>query len=416
MSLAGASARELIPGDPEALTALGRQFNAIASGLADAASVLDRIKAGSWRGEAADAFRRAVDQQPRKYSSAADAFSHAGNALLVYAQELLAAQQQAASAVAEYESADAQSRTWRAATSTPGANANQPSSDPGNAGRGAAEGALNSARGQLDAAAARVRAALESAAQAAPREPSLLEKMWGGAVTVSKGVFEFGAKLAGVVVGLETGDLTTWWHFAQGVGEGLYGIAKGVWDLGGGIAFVLAHPDEAWARATQIASAVAEDPVGFGERFGKAILNWDEWANDPAKAFGELVPTIAIAVLSAGASAYAEGAGEAAGGLAEVSNAAAVSGEYEIAADTAEAASVLAARADLAHKAVTTYKVIDTVENVDSVIQVADAAAADSTESDGKGVLVDWGVGQAAETAAGQYFQSVPRVFVVEIR
>jgi hypothetical protein len=50
-------------------------------------------------------------------------------------------------------------------------------------------------------------------------------------------------------------------------------------------------------------TALREDPVGLGREVGKAVLDWDTWADDPARALGHLVPDVAAAVLTGGAGA-----------------------------------------------------------------------------------------------------------------
>jgi hypothetical protein len=48
-------------------------------------------------------------------------------------------------------------------------------------------------------------------------------------------------------------------------------------------------------------------PVGFA----KAVTNWDMWLDNPARALGQLVPDVALAVATAGAGDAAKGAGAA---------------------------------------------------------------------------------------------------------
>ena len=63
-------------------------------------------------------------------------------------------------------------------------------------------------------------------------------------------------------------------------------------------------------------SAVRTDPDGFGENVGRAVLELDTGADDPARAVGHLVPDAVITVASGGAGAGAK-AEEGAAALAQ---------------------------------------------------------------------------------------------------
>ncbi|TGN33249.1 hypothetical protein [Aeromicrobium chenweiae] len=47
--------------------------------------------------------------------------------------------------------------------------------------------------------------------------------------------------------------------------------------------------------------ALKDDPLEFGKQLGKGLLDWDTWADDPARALGHLVPDAVAAVFTAGA-------------------------------------------------------------------------------------------------------------------
>ena len=48
--------------------------------------------------------------------------------------------------------------------------------------------------------------------------------------------------------------------------------------------------ESAWDMATGIYTGLTTDPIGFGKELGKSLLDWDTWADDPARAIGHLVP------------------------------------------------------------------------------------------------------------------------------
>ena len=47
--------------------------------------------------------------------------------------------------------------------------------------------------------------------------------------------------------------------------------------------------------------ALQDDPLEFGKNLGKAMLDWDTWADDPARALGHLLPDAIAAVATGGA-------------------------------------------------------------------------------------------------------------------
>jgi hypothetical protein len=70
------------------------------------------------------------------------------------------------------------------------------------------------------------------------------------------------------------------------------GFVKNLEDLGQGLAYGVEHPKE----------------------FGKAVLDWDTWAHDPARALGHLVPDLVLALATAGTGEAGVAAGRAAKG------------------------------------------------------------------------------------------------------
>jgi hypothetical protein len=57
--------------------------------------------------------------------------------------------------------------------------------------------------------------------------------------------------------------------------------------------------------AQGIYTGLTTDPIGFGKELGKSLLDWDTWADDPARAIGHLVPDAVAAVATAGTGALA---------------------------------------------------------------------------------------------------------------
>jgi hypothetical protein len=63
--------------------------------------------------------------------------------------------------------------------------------------------------------------------------------------------------------------------------------------------------DDAVSMVEVVYTGLTTDPVGFGREMGKSMLDWDTWADDPARAIGHLVPDAVIAAATGGAGAAA---------------------------------------------------------------------------------------------------------------
>lgn len=287
----GATARELVPGDPDEVERLGARLGLLATGLGTAGAQLRLIHAGEWIGPAADAFDAVVDQEPARYEAAAAAFSTASQATAAFAAVLATAQDQARLAIDIFEEAATATDRWRGAVERfesvsqsadrgdvgamerLGTMDRPPSADPGAEGRRRAEELLADAREWVSEAGREAARLLEEACDGAPDEPSLIEqaagRLWywgrefvGGAVeaTVDLGQFVWSVSNLRLVI-----DPEGWQRDAHALAEGLW--------------FGINHPTE----------------------FAQAVLDWDTWAESPARALGHLVPDAILAVTTAGA-------------------------------------------------------------------------------------------------------------------
>lgn len=282
-----ASPRELIPGDPDGVEAVARRFDTYADGATEAAARLRDIDAGAWVGEAANAFRGAIGDIPEKLERGSRAFSEAGSALFDYARALRDAQAKAVQALEGFREAETATSAWssqvdryesdlkstEAAGTPPPFGPPPPSVDPGAAGRSQATSLLEEARADVEEAAERAAARLEEAGDQAPDEPGLLSKAWDQISEFGKGVgeatyglLEFGFKLSPTYALINP----------EGYVENLEALGKG-------LAYGVTHPVE----------------------FGKAVLDWETWKENPARALGRLVPDLVLAVTTAGAGAAA---------------------------------------------------------------------------------------------------------------
>ncbi len=304
-----------IAGNPGGVRTKATALRQRATTFADVATGLTSITTGGWTGRAADRFRERFDVEPTRWQHTATGFLGAANALDAYADALAQAQGRAATAKAEYERGDRETAaarsaydrsvtaarhekaTWEAENG-PGTYTLtiEPFHDPGAAIRAAAVAEVESARAALDNAAHVCAAAVKAACEFAP---------------ASRNWFESGlAFIGGVFYGAgeavwQLGDLLV--HLQFGPVFDLVSLASG--DLT--IEELAAKNQLKAEQVSAIWNAFTTDPMGFGKQVGKAVLDWDTWSDDPARALGHLVPDIAIAVLTGGTATAATRGGRA---------------------------------------------------------------------------------------------------------
>lgn len=285
----GATPRELIPGDPEAVDALASRLGGFAASSGTGAARLRSLDSDEWRGEAGDAFRAVIGELPEKLDRGVNAFDDAAAALRSFADTLREAQRTAARAIREFERGEGRSTRWAGqvdsytagverarATGAPPPDGPPPSeTDPGGAERDAAMRLLSNARSAVEEAAGRAAARLEAGGKEAPDEPGVLSKAWGqtkeffkGAAEATYGMLEFVYKLT-VVYELVDPD---------GYAENLEGLRQG-------LVYGVENPEE----------------------FAKAFLDWETWKDNPARALGRLVPDLLLTAATAGGGAAARG-------------------------------------------------------------------------------------------------------------
>ncbi len=284
------SPQQLVPGDPDEVDALARRLDTFASAAESGGSRLRGIGRDGWVGVAAEAFRDQVDEVPDKLLKGSRAFGQAAAALRSHARVLRAAQEQARRAMQLWDEAEAASRAWAhqreawaeaersaaARRTDPPAGSAPSGTDPGAAGRARALDLLDDARRDVRRSGAAVAGELHEAADLAPDEPSLLSKAVDAVVSFGKGAGEATWGLAEFAFKLSP-------QYAMIDPKGYLEHLEG---LGKGLAYGAQHPKE----------------------FGKAIIDYDTWKEDPARALGHLVPDLLLTVATAGAGGAARGA------------------------------------------------------------------------------------------------------------
>lgn len=286
------------PGDPGELFSLAGAVSRLGQGLSQAADEIGAIDDGQWKGQAADAFRSIMKQQPGRYAQAGAAFLVAANAITAYADALQTAQSVASRANQLWSDGQVASGNWQSAVA-----AKQPhaATDPGQALEDQARSLMHSASSDLATVAASVARTLHDAESGAPHKPGfwgrLGDDLWGGFKEV-----------------VWTDTLAPVYHFGEGVVEGVGGLGVGLWDLGGmawrsTADYWLDHKafEQQMKQWSAMGNTIWHHPLAFAKRFGEGLLDWSEWSKDPAKALGALVPGVALAFLSGGVSAAARG-------------------------------------------------------------------------------------------------------------
>lgn len=310
-----------LPGDPGAirvkaagLRSHGQSFSAVADGL-------DAVTTDGWISLAADRFREKFAPEAGRWRDAGHGFVGAAGALETYANTLEAAQATARWARDEYARGEQVTRSARAeydadvrrgqaekreseAAGIPFTLTILPFHDPGAAIRDGAQTAYGQAQEQVRAAGASAASTVRACCQGAPPSRSWWETGLAFVGDIFVGVFE----------GVE--GLVKLAMLPQAI---LAGLIDDIAALATGRLTVdeLAMKYQLKAEDAQaFAQAVWEHPGDVALAIGKGILDWDTWADDPAKAIGHLIPDIVLTIATLGGGAAAAGAERGAVGVA----------------------------------------------------------------------------------------------------
>lgn len=283
---------EIIPGDAARIDELAATLRRFAVGMSDAALVLGEIDSHTWVGWGAEAFRAQLDLQPDRFVTGSEAFSVAAAALYQYAGELRVAQRQADLAIDRYASGQQVSARWHASGEDvplspqedpmhPPVGARPDPVDPGEIDRGAAREMVSSAQERVQQAADVLIPVLRKAQESAPERPS----RWGW-LTLGLSP-QAGKQLSHIYVSV-----------GEGVADAVVGMGQGAWALTGA-AF---QDPERFREAWKGVGLYLEGDVTSRAAFAADFVDWDEWSDDPARAFGHAATNIGT-VLIGGAAA-----------------------------------------------------------------------------------------------------------------
>lgn len=271
----------------------------------DTGDALAKIDVSGWTGRAADQFREAHDLEPERWTKAGNGFKRAAAGLRTYAGVLEDVQRRAADAKAEYERGQRESENarnqydgymsqMRSYWASGGTDQAEPFNDWGDPIQQQALRDLAAARSDLDTAAHTCAGEVKAGCADAPEEPNWLES----------GLRFVGGILEGA--GEAVWDLLTMFPFSPvNLVIDSYKLATGDLTPEELMKKYELSAENAWEMAKGIYTGLTTDPIGFGKELGKALLDWDTWADDPARALGHLVPDAVVAIATAGTGALA---------------------------------------------------------------------------------------------------------------
>ncbi|MDY6214258.1 MAG: glycohydrolase toxin TNT-related protein [Schaalia hyovaginalis] len=297
----------VIEGDPAQVRSRAAVMQARSREFAEFADAVASISTDGWSGRAADRFRARFECEPQRWREAASGFARAGAALSAWADAVSLARVRASSCKALYEQGEEATRRARIAyeaQATCELDAQNswlrsgvaqvelarlsptPFTDPGQALRDEASAAFAAIVEELDQkatwVASEVRAGCAGAPSARNWVTSGLEFIGG----VLKGAGEAVVDLGSLIASLQFGAMFDGARVLSG-------------DLSADeFAAKYAHK---YSDAAEIVGGAYRDPAAFAVSVGKGVLDWDTWADDPARALGHLVPDAAATIATAGA-------------------------------------------------------------------------------------------------------------------
>lgn len=270
------------------------------------ADSLSSLSTDGWTGRAADRFREKFSVEPGRWQQAANGFSSAAEGLDAYATALEDAQRTAAQCKTDYEEGNRVSeqarkdydadvergkrekREWEAKNG-PGTFdlTIEPFSDPGEPIRQQAVSTFNEAIAGLEAAAQTCADLLRGSCEGAPNKRNWIETGLDFLGGIIYGALESLGDVALLVAKLNPIFMPIEFVYPLLSGELTFEefVAKGQIDGETAVAFF---------------QALTKDPLGVGIEIGKSVLDWDTWADDPARAIGHLIPDVVMTLATAG--------------------------------------------------------------------------------------------------------------------
>ena len=295
-----------ISGSPSAIREKATTMRSRANQYQILSQSLSSLSTDGWTGRAADRFHEKFSVEPGRWQQAATGFTNAADALDLYATSLENAQTTASDCKTNYDEANRitkeareeydadvergkqEKREWEQVNGPGTYNLTiEPFSDPGESMRNQAVSDFDSAVSTLETEAETCASTIRASCEGAPEKRNWLETGVAAVGEVLYGAFEACLDVGKLLLDLNgisllfddlipflTGELTAE-ELAmkfQLRGESVVAFGKALW----------------------------ENPLEVGKEIAKGVLDWDTWADNPARAVGHLVPDIVVAVATAG--------------------------------------------------------------------------------------------------------------------
>ena len=295
-----------IDGNPGAVRSRAATTRSKAELFMSTGDALAKITTDGWNSRAADRFREKFDTEPDRWRESGDGFITAAGALESYADALQDAQSRAKWAEGEYARGEQVTQDAKASYDADVSQARDkahaaaaagqvmtltiiPFHDPGEAIRQGALKEYASAKSDLEAAAHLCADGVRAGCAAAPEK-----RKWYESVGAAVGGFLKGAGEALMDLGKLAMFLTNPATYL--FNDMMSDAASGMTSEEIAAKYKLKLED-----AQGMLDALQKDPLEFGKNLGKAVLDWDTWSDDPARALGHLLPDAIAAVFTAGA-------------------------------------------------------------------------------------------------------------------
>ncbi|MBL1097888.1 putative T7SS-secreted protein [Streptomyces coffeae] len=285
---ANAKPSDVIPGSPY-VEDLAVKLRAYAGAFQDGVEQLDVLSLMNWTGAASEGFQGATEKLPKELGSAKTYFTSAASALDSYAAKLRSVQKHVKPIIDDADEARAASKShWQRWKDYSEADDRKddplpekpPEDDPGMAALDACYKRLDKLEKELKLVVDTAKRTLDTAKEKAPDKPAAPE-----------GVDYLKQKLGDFFGGAK--DTAHGWYkeFEYLVEDGPQGAGLRLAGMADGAAYAVDHPKE----------------------FAKAVVNWDEWQRNPARAAGQLTPDLPLALATGGTDAIRRGGNVASG-------------------------------------------------------------------------------------------------------
>ncbi|MBA8827822.1 hypothetical protein FHX42_005229 [Saccharopolyspora lacisalsi] len=292
--ITGTTSADIIPGDPSEAASRGEHLTKLGEAFDRAGQGFRAVRTDGWHGQAAEAARSYLDQAPKKWFAAADAFTDAGAAMTEYQHALAAAKRKGAQAQKDLEAANqaseaarqqhnAQVEAYNAAIKQ-GGGQGPPPTPPGSFQDPAAEKRRQAKQDTVEAIAAvsqagdRAAAALRQALKTAPAEPGWM------------------TQLKETLVDNTQTMVRTHVNVLEGALGAVTGLIKTTRLINPLDPYNISHPGDYVSNVSTMAAGVVTAAANPWQTV-KTVVNVDGWQNQPFKTLGSFIPDALASVV-----------------------------------------------------------------------------------------------------------------------